>query len=228
MFVISEQELKKWVMEHLGVDPPDSAIRRAQMQLTAFVHTYFAPPRETQPIELFNRESKQKITVLGALSAKARRIYQQSVALHDGRFHYGNTMQYERDGKAVQITFLWTRDAVDLPGSVDPKISDLLCSKTVRLIDSSVFSEPVDATILPVSDLRATISRDKKHQRMLWVGFDGKKFYRQREIKDGQHLIPMDGASEIVSFFLADEEIMCSTVKNSLVLVGPQRVAVVG
>lgn len=228
MFVISEEELKEWVISHLGVDPPDSAIRRVQVQLTAFVRSYFAPPRETLPIEFFNRESKQKVTVLGALSAKARRIYQQSIALTEGRFHYGNIMQYKRGGRTTQITFLWTRDAADLPGSVDHKISGLLCSKTVSLIDNSVFSETVDATILPISDLRAEVARDKKHQRMLWVGFDGKKFYRQKELKDGQHSIPMDGASEIVSFFLADEEIMCSTAEDSLVLVGPQRVAVIG
>jgi len=227
MFVISAEDLRAWVVKELGVDPPESAVRRAQVQLTVFTRSYFAPPRPTLPVDVLNQETSLKAKALGDLSWKARRLYQNSVRLPEGRFHYGKVFTYDREEAITRIILLWTKDAVELSDAKESKISGPLCSKTVELLDSSVFSDPTEATLLPVSDLRATIARDKKNQKMMWVGFDGKNFYRQKERGGDSKSIPMDGASEIVSFFQADKEIMCSTVGQRLVLVGPQRTAVV-
>lgn len=227
MYLVTDEYLKEWIKENMGIDAPDSAVKRLKIQLTVFTQNYFAEPKADTSLKMLNQPTEVSATKLGDLSAKSRRLYQNSVPIPEGRFHFGKVFNYDREDVLTKIILLWTARAVSLNDAKESKISSPLCSKTVELLDSSIFSDDHEATSLPVSDLRAAIARDKKHQRMMWVGFDGKNFYRQKEYDKNAHVIPMDGASELVSFFQADKEIMCSTVGRRLVLVGPQRAAVI-
>jgi len=227
MFVIPAEDLKAWVKKELGVDPPDSAVGRLQVQLTAFTRSYFAPPAVSTSLDILYQDTAMKATALGEMSEKARRLYQKSEQLTGLRFHYGKALTYDREEGSATIILLWTENSVNLNDATESKILGPLCSKTVELFDTSVFTEDFETLLLSVSNLRETIARDKKLQKRMWVGFNGKCFYRQKEYDKDEHLIPMDGASELVSFFQADKEIMCSTVGHRLVLVGPQRAAVI-
>jgi hypothetical protein len=225
--VISALALKNWAKEHLQVDPSDETIIRLQEQLTFMAQSYLNSSTVPSLEEMFSRPSAQTADYAGAMSEKSRRIYTKVTAVDDDRFQFGNVMEYDRDIAETRIVFLWTKAAVNLKRSKPSKILGPICAKTVQDLHSSVFAKSPAHVLVSIADLKSTLNRDKRHQRMMWIGFDGKSFYRVQGAVVPQPGMPMDGASELVSFFWADKEVLCVISGDKLVLVGPQRVAVV-
>jgi len=102
-----------------------------------------------------------------------------------------------------------------------------MCAKTVEWLHNFIFVEGSDPILVSISDLKSMVRRDKRHQREMWIGFDAESFYRVRDEVITGPVIPMDGASELVSFFQSDKEVLCVLFGGCLALVGPQRTAVV-
>jgi hypothetical protein len=225
--VISALALKKWAKEHLQVEAPDGAIFRLQEQLTFMAHAYLSSSAVPGLKEMFERPSAQTADYAMAMSEKARRVYTNVTAVDDERFKFGNVKDYDRELAETRIVFLWTVSAVNLKRAKLSKILGPICAKTVQELHSSVFTENPAHVLVSIADLKSTLNRDKRHQRMMWIGFDGKSFYRVQGAVVPQPGMPMDGASELVSFFQADKEVLCVISAGKLVLVGPQRVAVV-
>ena len=225
--VVSALALKNWAKEYLQVDAPDEAILRLQEQLTFMAQSYLSSSAPLGLKEMFERPSAQTADYAMAMSEKARRVYTNVTAVDDDRFQFGNVRDYDREQAETRIVFLWTASAVNLKRAKLSKILGPICAKTVQELHSSVFAESPTHVLVSVADLKSTLNRDKRHQRMMWIDFDGKSFYRVQGAIVPPHGMPMDGASELVSFFQADKEVVCVISGSKLVLVGPQRVAVV-
>jgi len=225
--VVSASAIKKWANEHLLVDPPEEAIFRLQEQLTFMAQSYLS--REVKPDieEMFSRPTNTTVSSIMGMSEKARRIYKSSTSLNNEKFQFGKVMEYDRAEAESTITFLWTKESVNLKRAKPSKIMGPICAKTMEWLHNFIFVKGSDPILVSISDLKSMVRRDKRHQREMWIGFDGKNFYRVREEVIAGPVMPMDGASELVSFFQSDKEALCVLFGGCLVFVGPQRTAVV-
>lgn len=227
-FITSKESIIEWAEENLDYIPKDVVVRRLQAQLTSFARTFLGRSKGTGFRTMLNRPTKMTASHTKDITEKSRRLYRDPITIKQGAFHYGNVFTFVREEASTTVLLFWTEEAVNIDSQVEEsKIEAALCSKTVEFLSTSVFSEDLNPVQLSVASLRATIKRDKKDQRRMWVSFDGKKFYRAPSYEPDHPCLPMDAASDIVSFFQADGEILCATILGKLVLVGPQRAVVI-